>query len=152
MKLLDILARDLKVWPTNLDDNEAVAVAQDDDGCLVTLDPCVTACAAQFDGLDWSRTWWTGTGIYLDPAEDLATAIITREQWEAVVSGQAAPEALPVAEPVSVTAPKAPARKELPGVPTLDLLERRKLQDDTWKACCEAWQRELVAAGVRVVK
>ncbi|MGX0957430.1 hypothetical protein AB7M18_003558 [Pseudomonas viridiflava] len=86
MKLVDILARELKVWPDNaLADCAALFIAQDSDGMIVTLDPEEKPRATQFRGCGWSRSHWTGIDLTLDVSDDHASAIVTREQWQAAV-------------------------------------------------------------------
>lgn len=86
MKLVDILARELKTWPdNNLVDLSACFVAQDSDGMLVTLDPEEKPNADQFYQGIWARSHWTGGDLLLEVAEDYASAIVTRAEWQAAV-------------------------------------------------------------------
>ena len=91
MKLVDILARELKVWPHNV-----FAITQDDGGELngnSIDDPAIMRGSA-----------WGGGAFYLDdpvddggacfrlmPAEDWSAAIVTRAQWQAAVDALKAP-------------------------------------------------------------
>ena len=85
-KLVDILARELEVWPdNNLSDAAASFVAQDSDGMIVTLDPEETASASQFNRTEWSRGHWTGGDLLFEVADDHQAAIITHAQWQAAV-------------------------------------------------------------------
>src|SRR3990167_2919510 len=85
-KLVDILARELEVWPdNNLSEASASFVAQDSDGMIVTLDPEETASASQFNGDEWVRSHWTGGDLVFEVADDHQTAIITHAQWQSAV-------------------------------------------------------------------
>ena len=93
MKLVDILARELKAWPdNNLVDLSACFVAQDSDGMLVTLDPEEKPNADQFYQGIWARSHWTGGDLLLEVAEDYAAAIVTRAEWQAAVDALNAPK------------------------------------------------------------
>jgi len=93
MKLVDILARELKVWPdNNLGNSAALFVAQDRDGMLVTLDPQESPNIIQFNGSNWNRSHWTGGDLLFEVAEDCATAIVTRAEWQAAVDALKAPK------------------------------------------------------------
>ena len=84
MKLVQLLAKELSEWPdNNLAEFSALFVAQDDDGMIVTLDPEEKPDADQFNGCSWSRHSWTGGDLIFEVAEDHATSIITRDQWQA---------------------------------------------------------------------
>ena len=75
MKLIELLARELKEWPEG-----GEHVVQDDD-CDVKFgagdDPT-------FDGTMWMRSTeiYRGQWIDVELADDYDTAIVTREQWE----------------------------------------------------------------------
>jgi hypothetical protein len=87
-KLVEILARELKEWPAAVGgygEHPSEAMAQDSDGCLVRLDHLAIANPGQFDGEDWSRVSWCGLGNYPGLADDYATAIVTRAEWQAAV-------------------------------------------------------------------
>lgn len=82
MKLVEILAREMVEWPET-----TVCYTQDNDGWCIPW-----ACTPIFDGLFGE---WVGSqearidrspiadGFELDVANDHATAIVTREMWEA---------------------------------------------------------------------
>lgn len=80
MKLVDILARELKAWP----DAETVSIVQDDDGKLKTSRstdiPTMTSCGV------WQRHGG-GNDPYLkirsSLSSDYKSAIVTRTDWEA---------------------------------------------------------------------
>ena len=86
-KLVEILARELKEWPTACGGGGVYtkAMAQDSDGALVRLDHLARGKSDQFDSGVWSRASWTGYGKYAEPAKDHATAIVTRAEWRAAV-------------------------------------------------------------------
>lgn len=94
MKLIDILVRDLKEWPENLNDHLAPAVAQDDDGLLVSLDDGCLPNKSHFSGGTWSRIAWTGDDMHLELAEDHPSAVITQAEWQAAVDALKQTEAL----------------------------------------------------------
>lgn len=88
MKLIEILARELKEWPLDTaQNNEFDRITQDDDGILNGIKK---GCDARLIGGTWS-----GDAGYLlkgdddddelkiEVAEDWATAIITRDDWNA---------------------------------------------------------------------
>ena len=82
MKLVQLLAKELKGWPdNNLTEFAALFVAQDDDGMIVTLDPEEKPDVGQCIGGSWSRASWTGGDLTFEVAEDQKTSIITRDQW-----------------------------------------------------------------------
>lgn len=99
MKLIDLLARDLKAWPNDFYDEPSLAVTQDRDRTVNCFDGNeeVKPHESQFlDHGDWNRCYWSGgvleTGIL---ASDHATAIVTREQWkEAVAALACTPESI----------------------------------------------------------
>ena len=92
-KLIDILARELKVWPDNsLADFPAMYVAQDDDGMLVTLDPEEKPDVSHLYIGSWSRLHWTGGDLTFEVSDDFKTAIITRTEWQAAVDALNAPK------------------------------------------------------------
>lgn len=94
MKLVDILARELKEWPTE-DDNgyEVVSVTQDYSGTLNGYEAGDVPSTSDNAG----RVWCAGAS-YLDAgletdkdvratiAEDQSTAVVTRAQWEEAVA------------------------------------------------------------------
>lgn len=87
-KLVEILARELEEWPKAVGgdgEHPSEAMAQDGDGCLVRLDYLAVANPGQFNGEDWSRVSWCGLGHYPELADDHATAIVTRAEWQAAV-------------------------------------------------------------------
>ena len=84
MKLVQLLAKELKEWPdNNLAEFAALFVAQDYDGVIVTLDPGENPDVAQRIGGVWSGASWTGGDLEFDVAEDHKTSIVTRDQWQA---------------------------------------------------------------------
>ena len=84
MKLVQLLAKELKEWPdNNLAEFAALFVAQDYDGVIVTLDPGENPDVAQRIGGVWSGASWTGGDLKFDVAEDHKTSIVTRDQWQA---------------------------------------------------------------------
>ena len=94
MLLVDILARELKVWPdNNLADFPAKYVAQDDDGMIVTLDPEEKPDVYHFYGGSWSRSHWTGGHLTFEVSDDFKTAIINRFEWQAAVEALKAEQA-----------------------------------------------------------
>lgn len=85
-KLIEILARNLKEWPMACGaQHYARAMAQDSTGFTVRLDHLASADPGQFYAGFWSRAEWTGGGISFDLADDHATAIVTRAEWQAAV-------------------------------------------------------------------
>ena len=83
MKLVQLLAKELKEWPdNNLAEFAALFVAQDYDGVIVTLDPGENPDVAQRIGGVWSGASWTGGDLKFDVAEDNKTSIVTRDQWQ----------------------------------------------------------------------
>lgn len=80
MKLVEILARDLKVWPKNNNGNDGIT--QDRGGRLNSLD---TGCEPSFNEED--KCWESCSHSYLDgrleEAEDYATSVVTRKMWQA---------------------------------------------------------------------
>lgn len=87
-KLVEILARELEEWPKAVGgdgEHPSEAMAQDGDGCLVRLDYLAVANPGQFNGEDWSRVSWCGLGHYPELADDHATAIVTRAEWQDAV-------------------------------------------------------------------
>lgn len=87
MKLVDILARELKVWP-----DSASHAVQDNyahyKGDIFLLD----GLQINTDRHDFADGWHLGPGVLVvlslraaELAEDHTTAIITREQWQAAV-------------------------------------------------------------------
>lgn len=92
MKLVDILARDLKEWPDCYRGGETDAVAQDSGGELNSLDNGRKADVAQRMGTYWSSIQWSLTGIVFEEAEDSRTAIVTRAQWQTAVDALKAGE------------------------------------------------------------
>lgn len=86
MKLIDILARELKAWPMACGgDYHTEAIAQDLDGGLVRLDHLKKPDPIQFNGKDWKRSHWTGYAYYVELSDDHDTAIVTRAEWEEAV-------------------------------------------------------------------
>jgi hypothetical protein len=92
MKLVELLAAHLTVWPNEYRDRgETEAMTQDENKCLSTLDGGKEADVSQFrseggigDGV-WAGSHWTHAGISApsELAEDYKTAIVTKEMWEA---------------------------------------------------------------------
>ncbi|HEY9816262.1 MAG TPA: hypothetical protein V6D20_10760, partial [Candidatus Obscuribacterales bacterium] len=93
MKLVELLARELKVWPYHLG---AMAISQDPDGSLNRLDRGLgvdDACLASIGGT-WPSNTWTRFSLMTptSTATDHATAIVTIADWEAEVARLAKPE------------------------------------------------------------
>lgn len=90
MKLVDILARELKVWP-----DDWVVCSQDSDSYIAGYsDP---------DLMEFSKGNWLGENNFLhgdwlpnqdiaELASDYATAIVTRAEWQAAVDALNAPK------------------------------------------------------------
>jgi len=90
MKLVDILARELKVWPES-----AHLITQDDDGML-------NEYAEGYTPRNTFGRVWSSSAKYLEGfadgdddirlplADDFATTIVTRAQWQAAVDALAA--------------------------------------------------------------
>jgi hypothetical protein len=91
MKLIDILARELKVWLNCYNGEETAAITQDRGGELNTLDRGYVASPGDFEGTTWSSSNWTLSGFEFEQADDYATAIVTREQWQAAVEALKGP-------------------------------------------------------------
>lgn len=70
MKLIDILARDLKEWPRDL----APAISQAVDGSLI-FDLCFPPSNEECD--------YEHSSIYFELASDWVIACVTRAEWEA---------------------------------------------------------------------
>lgn len=85
MKLVDILAQELKVWP-----EDCKAITQDSDGYVASAKDC------DVDRLRFDHNAWSGEGgnymVIHKLAEDHKTAIITRAEWQAAVDALNAPK------------------------------------------------------------
>ena len=85
MKLADILARELKVWPEG-----CKVITQDSDGYVVS------AKDIDVDSLHFDHNAWSGDGgPYMeihDLASDHKTSIVTRAEWQAAVDALNAPK------------------------------------------------------------
>lgn len=81
MKLVDILARELKAWP-----KRAVCIVQDHDG---EVWPCNNDSDLSREGGYWTSTdgFMIGSDILpgVEVAEDNATSVVTRAEWQAAV-------------------------------------------------------------------
>jgi hypothetical protein len=95
MKLIDILARELKAWPEG-----CKAITQDSDGYVVS------AKDVDVDSLHFDHNAWSGEGgTYMEIhelASDHKTAIVTRAEWQDAVDALKAAEVSYSAENVSV--------------------------------------------------
>lgn len=80
MKLVEILARDLKAWPKNHRGNDGIT--QDKGGNLNSLD---TGCEPSFcySYGCWEACSHSYLGKTLEEGEDFATAVVTKKQWQA---------------------------------------------------------------------
>src|SRR5690554_2674542 len=77
MKLVEILARDLKEWPEG-----AEYIVQDCDGGCWPSDRLEDCPPVLSDNTYWRSSLLNTGNIYLEIAEDFRTAIVTKEQWE----------------------------------------------------------------------
>ena len=93
MKLVDILARELKVWPDSYDGGPTAAVSQDRSGELNTLDfGAENPNVGDYDGYCWKGSKWTLNGGYYAVADDNDTSIVTRAEWQSAVDALKAPK------------------------------------------------------------
>ena len=80
MKLVELLARELKEWPKGSNGNDAIT--QDEGGRLNSLDE---GMQPSFNDADqcWEGVSHSYLDFRLEEAEDFATAVVTRAQWQA---------------------------------------------------------------------
>jgi len=80
MKLVDILARELKEWP------EGILLAVQDEDSEIKFDNSHELPHLHSSGDVWILQGDEGDGLYgLSKASDFATAIVTRAEWQAAV-------------------------------------------------------------------
>lgn len=77
MKLVEILARDLKEWPEG-----AEYIVQDHDGQCWPSSKLEGRPPELVDNMHWSCWYVSVDDFYIEVAEDFRTAVVTKEQWE----------------------------------------------------------------------
>lgn len=77
MKLVEILARDLKEWPEG-----AEYIVQDHDGQCWPSDRLEDWPPEIMGNACWRCSFVSTVDLYLETAEDFQTAIVTKEQWK----------------------------------------------------------------------
>lgn len=141
MKLVDILARDLKEWPAYTTFG-CDGIVQDSDGTLATIDEDEFFEIDLPDTNSWDRCYCTGMmDEGLEVAEDWRTAKVTKEQWEAAkatnsFSGGYVKEPILIENPLFDGAPEGTTH-----VSTYDghMNKWHKLEDGEWSFWNGEW-------------